>query len=59
MLQAVELPTGVAHLDPCLPYVDADDLPHLRYCWEIKRKIELKNEMRERERERSEEGAPE
>jgi hypothetical protein len=29
MLEAVELPAGIPHLDARLPYVDADDLPHL------------------------------
>jgi hypothetical protein len=29
MLEAVELPAGIPHLDARLPYVDAYDLPHL------------------------------
>lgn len=28
MLQAVELPAGIAHLDTCLPDVDGDNLTH-------------------------------
>jgi hypothetical protein len=32
VLEAVELPAGVADLDPGLPDVDADDLPHRARC---------------------------
>jgi glycine/D-amino acid oxidase-like deaminating enzyme len=32
VLEAVELPAGVADLDPGLPDVDADDLSHLVRC---------------------------
>lgn len=29
MFEAVKLPARVSHLDPCLSYMDAYDLPHL------------------------------
>jgi hypothetical protein len=31
MLQAVELPARIPHLDASLPDMDADDLPHLYF----------------------------
>ena len=33
MLEAVELPAGIPHLDARLSYVDADDLPQLLSLW--------------------------
>jgi hypothetical protein len=39
VLEAVELPAGVADLDPGLPDVDADDLPHRVRCRRLLRRL--------------------